>query len=306
MNELNRTNSKSLLALVGSMVIFGTVGIFSRYIPLPSSALALARALIGAVFLALLMIATGKKPNFAVIKKNLVQLIISGACLGANWILFFSACRKTTVASATLSYYLAPTLVVLIAAFVFREGLTVKKIVCSATAFFGMVLVSGVVGGGADGVNAVGILLGLGAAMLYASVVIFNKMMRDIDAYSKTLAQFAVAALTLLPYVLFAERNPELSLDGTSVIMLAVIGIVHTGIAYALYFGAAPTLSATAVAIYSYTDPIVAVVLSAIVLKENMSALAVVGAALIVISSLVIESNISLKNVNKGRDNNEN
>jgi drug/metabolite transporter (DMT)-like permease len=130
--------------------------------------------------------------------------------------------------------------------------------------------------------------------------------MRGIDAYSKTLAQFIAAALTLLPYVLLTERNTEISLDARSVIMLIVIGVLHTGIAYALYFGAAPHLSLATVAIYSYTDPIIAVVLSAIVLKEKIGALGVIGAILIVLSSLAIESNITLKNVNKGRENNEN
>lgn len=303
---MNKSNGKSLAALVCSMAIFGTVGIFSRYIPFSSSMLALSRAVIGAIFLAVLMAATGKMPDLALIKKNLLLLIISGVCLGANWILFFSACRKTTVASATLSYYLAPTLVVLIAAFVFREGLDRKKIVCSAAAFFGMVLVSGIIGGGVEGISAAGILLGLGAAGLYASVVIFNKLMRGIDAYSKTLAQFIAAALTLLPYVLLTERNTEISLDARSVIMLIVIGVLHTGIAYALYFGAAPNLSLATVAIYSYTDPIIALVLSAIVLKEKIGVAGVIGAILIVLSSLAIESDITLKNVNKGRENNEN
>ena len=93
--------------LVLSMLIFGTIGLFRRYIPLPSGLLAMARGLIGTLFLVLAMALRRQRPSGAAIRKNLPLLILSGAMIGFNWILLFEAYNHTTVALATLCYYMA-------------------------------------------------------------------------------------------------------------------------------------------------------------------------------------------------------
>ena len=180
---------KPLLCL--SMVIFGTVGIFSKLIPLSSSLIALARALIGLVFLCVLMLISGKKPALSLIKKHLPALVASGALLGVNWALFFEACKITTVSSATLAYYLAPVFMTVLGAILFKEKIGVKKAICIAVAVIGMALVSGVFGS-AEGVNAVGILFGTAAAVLYAVIVILNKTLGEVPSLEKTSFQFSV------------------------------------------------------------------------------------------------------------------
>ena len=89
-----------------SMLIFGTIGIFVEMIPLPSSVIALARSGIGAALLALVMLAAKKPLHRDAIRQNLKFLLPSGAALGFNWILLFEAYRYTTVAVATLCYYM--------------------------------------------------------------------------------------------------------------------------------------------------------------------------------------------------------
>lgn len=273
---------KSRIALMGAMCIFGTVGILRRYIDLPSSVIALVRGAVGVVFLLCLTAIMGKKTDRAAIRKNLGILLLSGAFIGFNWILLFEAYCYTSVATATLSYYMAPILVVLASPIVLKERLTGKKLACVGVALVGMVLVSGVVQTGFSGLSELkGVALGLGAAVLYASVVLLNKKLGEISAYDKTIVQLAAAAVVLLPYTLLTEDMSALHVDTLGLVLLLVAGVVHTGAAYALYFGSMKDLPAQTVALYSYIDPILAVVLSAVFLREPMTIGGMVGAVMI-------------------------
>ena len=276
--------------LISSMCIFSTIGIVRKYIPLASSIVALARAVIGAVFL-LVVIAFRKNPvRMPAGRKNMILLLVSGFALGMNWILLFESYNYTTVATATLCYYLAPILVILASPLVLDEKLTLRKAICAAAALVGMVLVSGVTDGDVGGLQDwKGILFGLGAAMLYACVVLLNRKIDPMDAFDKTFAQLAIAAVTLLPYVFLTEELSALQIAPDGWILLAVAGIVHTGIAYSLYFKSISYLPAQTSALLSYIDPIFAVLLSVLVLKETMSIAAFIGAAMILGAAIVSE-----------------
>jgi len=166
----------SRLSLIFAMIIFGTIGLLRKYIDLPSSIIALARAVIGTGFLLALLLIQKQRPDLGAIRKNLPALLLSGAVLGFNWILLFEAYLYTTVAAATLCYYMAPTLVILASAVLFREKLTWKRLLCVLVALAGIVLVSGILDTGFGGTAELkGIALGLGAAALYAAVVLLNK-----------------------------------------------------------------------------------------------------------------------------------
>ncbi len=285
-----KESAKNRLILLVTMCIFGTIGIFRRFIPLPSGAVACVRALVGLLTLVLVMLVRRQRPDFAAIRKNLGYLLCSGAFLGFNWVLLFEAYKYTTVATATLCYYMAPLLLVLLAPLFLGERLTPKKLICAAVALLGMALVSGVLGEGIGDPSALlGIGLGLAAAVLYACIVIMNKKMTDIGAMDKTVVQFAVSTLVLVPYVLLAEDVFSCSLSLGELALLLVLGVVHTGIAYALYFGVIKRLPAATVALYSYADPIVAVLLSALFLKEPMTLLGGIGAVLILSAAVVSE-----------------
>ncbi len=280
----------ALLPLIGAMGIFGTIGIFVRYIPLPSGFIALSRGIIGAVFLLLVMLVTRKGVNKEAIRKNLPLLLISGGCIGLNWVLLFESYRFTTVATATLCYYMAPLFVVMASPLLLKEKLTFKKTMCVLVALVGMVFVSGVLQTGIHSFAELrGILLGLGAALLYASVVLMNTKIKNIGAYDKTVVQLAAAATVMIPYCLLAERGTSFAISPTAWILLIVVGVVHTGIAYALYFGAMQSIPAQTTAIFSYTDPIIAVILSATVLKEPFTVYTAVGAVLVLGAALISE-----------------
>ena len=270
--------------LLSSMAIFGTVGIFVNYIPLPSAQIAFCRAVLGFVFLLTVMGIAGKKPAWAGLRRNLPLLLLSGAALGGNWILLFEAYRHTGVPTSTACYYLAPMFLVL-AAPLWKERLTARKLCCVGVAFIGMVLVSGVLKSTAQ---LPGILLAIGAAVLYACVMGLNKQLADLPAHDKTLVQLAVAALAILPYMLLSGPV-EFPAEPMVLVLLGVVGIIHTGLAYWLYFGSVKALPTQTVAIFSYLDPAIAIVLSAVLLQQIPDLTGIAGCVLILGSALYCE-----------------
>ena len=282
------------IKIITAMVTFGTIGVFVRYIPLPSSIIALVRGVLATIFLLAVMAAVKRRPDGTAIRRNLALLVISGGLIGFNWILLFEAYNYTSVAVATLCYYLAPVFVIIASPFVLGEKLTLRKTLCVAAALAGMVLVSGVIQnyvsvGNIEDLSLTGVILGIGAGALYATIILMNKKLKDISSYDTTVVQLAAASIILVPYCLLTVDVGLLAVTPVSVVLMCIVGIVHTGIAYVLYFGSIKELPAQTVAIFSYIDPILAILLSALLLKENMDMLSILGALLILGSTFVSE-----------------
>lgn len=277
--------------LTVSVIIFGTIGIFRRNIDLDSGILAMLRGYIGSISLLIIMAVTGKGLNKEALRKNGKLLVISGAMIGLNWMLLFEAYNYTTVAVATVCYYMAPVFVLMASPFVFKRKEALNKRVrdglCIIIAFVGMVLVSGLSRGpGTSDIK--GVILGLLAALLYAAVVTVNQFIKNIPAYDKTIGQLFVAATVLLPYVILTGgiRGIGDMTPFTSILVL-IVGVVNTGLAYALYFGSMDALSEKTVALLGYIDPIVAIILSAILLFEPMPPMQIAGTVLVLAATLV-------------------
>ena len=282
--------SAARIKLLTSMCIWGSIGLFVRNIPLPSSVIANCRGVIGLLFLLLVMGLKHLRFQGEAIRRNALYLGLSGLMLGFNWILLFEAYRFTTIAAATLCYYLAPMIVVALSPIVFGESLNGRKLLCVLAALGGMVLVSGVAEGGLPDISQVrGVLLGLAAAGLYAAIVICNKKLSGIGGTERTAIQLGISALVLLPYNLLTVQADFAALSGMALLLLLVVGVVHTGICYYLYFGCMEDLPSQTVAILAYVDPVVAVLLSALVLKEPMTVGMWLGAFLIIGAAILLE-----------------
>ncbi len=269
-----------------SMTIFGTISLFVRYLPLASGEIALFRSVIAALSIGLIFLFKKQKIRFRLRKEQMVLLFFSGLSLGINWILLFEAYRYTTVSTATLCYYFAPILVTFFSVFLFREKISKLQILCFLMSAAGLILITGV----SDfQTNGAGILLGLGAAVFYASTVLLNKLIRDVTGLQRTFFQFIAAVLILTPYVMFSGGFHVFSLDGKGWIALLVLGLVHTGLAYCLYFAALTDLPGQQIAVLSYMDPLIAVLISVFFLSEPMTATQMAGGAGILIFSLLNE-----------------
>ena len=271
---------KARFEIVFSMAAFGTIAVFVRNIGLPSGEVALYRAVIAALALFLWQLCTRQTVRWQDVKKELPLLFVSGAAMSVNWILLFEAYKYTTVAMATLSYYFAPVIVTVASTVLFREGLTAKQISCFVMSTLGLVMVIGVSGGGGSH-DLLGILLGLGAAVFYAAVVLINKGIRRVSGLNRTFMQFLAAILVMTPYISMTGGSHLAGLDMTGAVNQMVVGVFHTGICYCMYFSSLRYLKGQEASILSYIDPVVAVILSVAVLHEPVSPLQAAGGFMI-------------------------
>lgn len=274
-------NNRSTWMLMVSMFIFGTLSPFVRNISVTSGELALYRAILAALCIGGYLIVSRQTIDFKSIRKELLLLLLSGGAMGFNWILLFEAYKYTTVSVATLSYYFAPVIVTAACPTLFREKLTVKQIICFVMSTIGLILITVTGDMTAGGRDLVGIAFGLGAAVLYASVVLLNKFIKNVTGIHRTFLQFLAAILVLVPYVACAGGVTLGGMNLTGWVCLLVVGIIHTGITYCLYFSSLRDLPGQKAAILSYIDPLVAVIISVTVLGEAIGPLQILGGGLI-------------------------
>ena len=280
--------NKQKLLFALAMLIFGSIGLFVRTLPFTSSQIALARGLIGSAFLFVSSFIFKKGLSYKRIRNNLKVLLPLGIMLGFNWILLFQAYRYTSIANATVSYYCAPVIVMLLTPVLFKEPLTRTNVLCIFAAMAGMVCISGA-GGALDRQNLIGIAYGFGGAVFYAAIVLTNKFLKDISDFESAFTQLFIAALALLPYVLLTDGIPLAGASAGAVLLLILVGVVHTGFSYLLYFASLPRLDSRTIATFSYIDPISAILLSSLFLAEPMTLVQAAGAVLILGATLVNE-----------------
>lgn len=273
-----RINAKIMLSI--SMAIFGTLGIFTRNIAIRSGELALYRAILAAALIFVYLIFTKQKIDFRSIKKELLLLLLSGIAMGINWILLFEAYKYTTISAATLSYYFAPVIVTVVCPILFKEKLSGKQIICFLMSTLGLVLITGI-GDLRNGNDFIGILFGLGAALFYAAVILLNKFIKNVEGIHRTFLQFLSAIVILIPYVIITSGVTLENLNLTGWVNLLIVGFIHTGVTYCMYFSSLKELPGQKAAILSYIDPLVAVLISVAILGETMTIWQVIGGILI-------------------------
>lgn len=273
--------NKSTCMYILSMAVFGSLGPFVRNIAVSSGELALYRAMMGAALIGGYLLVKKQYPFSAGMRREVFLLLLSGAAMGVNWILLFEAYRYTTVSTATLCYYFAPVIVTALSPVLFRERLTPRQILCFLMATLGLALITGFESPGTGGASLAGILLGLGAAVFYAAVILLNKYIQNTAGIQRTFLQFLAAIVTLVPYVAVSGGVTLSRLDGTGWLCLLTVGIVHTGITYCLYFSSLKAMPGQRAAILSYIDPLVAVLVSVTLLKEPLTWQQALGGGLI-------------------------
>lgn len=276
-----KKNSGAKIMLSVSMAIFGTLGLFTRNIAVSSGELALYRAILAAGLILIYLAVTKQKIDFSMIQKEIPLLLLSGIAMGINWILLFQSYKYTTISIATLSYYFAPVIVTIVCPFLFHEKLTRKQILCFCMSTVGLILIIGVGNLGQGGNDLLGIFFGLGAAAFYATVILLNKFIKNVAGIHRTLLQFFAAILILIPYVAVTGGTHLGALTGLGWACLLTVGLIHTGITYCMYFSALKELAGQEAAILSYIDPLVAVLVSTVILGEKMTFLQLLGGVFI-------------------------
>jgi drug/metabolite transporter (DMT)-like permease len=288
---------KSKIQFILSMMIFGTIGLIVRYIDLSSSERALLSSFLGCLFLLLVFFMIKKKISWNLIKSNALFLILSGIALGGNWIFLYQSYDHTTIANATLGYYFAPVFVMILSPFVLREQLSIKKMVCIGVAIISMLMIVG------EGLNAsrsddiLGLFFGLIAAAFYAALLLLNKFIKDMDKLELTIIQLGTTTLLLMPYVFLTSGFGIFEVSSSSIPFILILGIINTGIGFWLFFSGMEKLKGQSIAMLSYVDPFVAILISAIILQEQMTIVQILGGVLLLGSTFVSE--IRLVNFSK-------
>lgn len=281
---MNRTKFVYII----TMLLFGSIGLFVKGIPLSSGQIALSRGFIGSLCLLIAGFLLKQRPSWKVIRPNLIKLVLSGAAIGFNWIFLFEAYQYTTIATATICYYFAPVIVIMMGPLILKERTNIIRISCILIALGGMiVLVGDGLGGGRN--DLLGIIFGLMAAVLYAGVVITNKFIKGLSGLETTLIQISSATVVLLPYILLTEKLQFHLLNGGSIILVLLMGMVHTGLSYLMYFTTLRKLSTQTAAVFSYIDPISAILFSAILLQEPLTLHQILGGFMVLGSTFLSE-----------------
>ena len=281
--------NKSRLQLIFTMLLFGTIGTLSRFINMPSSLICLGRAFFGVIMILILLAIHREKPDSEAIRRNKWWLLLSSTLMCCNWICQFEAFKYTTIATSTLCYYMQPVFYIVAGAIVLHEKLTAKKLACVAVAFFGMILVSGVLQTGLHVSELKGVIFGVAGGFFYAMVVLINKYMKDISPVNTTIVQMILVSVIMMPYSAATGAFSAVSLTATGIICLLALGLLHTGIGYIIYFDAVNKLPAQTVGILSYIDPVEAVLLSAFFLREPVTVYTIFGAVMILGAAAVSE-----------------
>lgn len=271
--------ARARLGLIVSASVFGTLGPFVRRIEVASAELALYRAVLAAVFLLLFFLVRRKRLRLREIRKAL-WLLLSGAAMGFNSMLLFESYKYTSISLATLSYYIAPVIVTALCPLLFHEKMTRTQVLCFLMSTLGVALIigsGGLQGGGSD---LRGIVCALGAAVFYAAVILLNKYIHGVTGLERTFVQLLAAVVVLAPYVgLTSGFHPEV-LSATGWVNLLIVGFVHTGVTYCIYFSAIRTLPGQESSLLSYLDPIVSVLISVLLLGEPLAPIQIAGMVL--------------------------
>lgn len=280
---------KSNIQFILSMIIFGTIGLVVRYIDLSSSERALLSSFIGCLFLTLLFFIMKKKIAWNLVKSNAVILLLSGIALGGNWVFLYQSYDHTTIANATLGYYFAPVFVMLLTPFVLQEQLSIKRVVCICVAILGLVLIVGEGISTSNTEDILGLSYGLIAAAFYAALLLFNKFIKAMGKLELTIIQLGITALLLMPYVFLTSGFRIFEVSSSSIPFILILGIVNTGIGFWLFFSGMENLKGQSIAMLSYVDPFVAILISAIILREQMTLVQMLGGVLLLTSTFVSE-----------------
>jgi len=278
---------KLLLAII--MIGFGSIGLFVKSVPFTSGQIALARGAIGSLFIFLYTLVSKQKLSWTRIRPNLYLLILLGTLIGINWILLFQAYHYTTIPNATVLYYLAPVIMVILANRFLNEKLNAVRIISILAALIGMVCIVGIDLSAVSVADLTGFSFALGAAVLYALVITLNKFLKNISGIESTFVQLLFAAISLFPYVMMTDGFSLTGVSSAAIGLILFVGIFHTGISYTIYFTVVRKISNQTVAAYSYIDPVSAILMSTLFFHESLTPLQILGGVLILGATMVSE-----------------
>ena len=266
------------MKLVFVMIIWGSLGVFTKSIPLSALNLAFLRALIALPVLFLIM--RWKKPG-RVKFRILLPYLVSGVLLGFGWLTLFYGFKHTSISSAVIIYNMCPVYVMILAPLILKETISRIQIAVIALSFLGLCLIVG--HNLSEGCGYLGLGLSAVSGMIYAAIVLINRsIIIRADDQTATFVQILAAMLVLLPFVAMDGRIAMVAdLDARAVLFILLLGVLHTGIAYTLFFSVYQYLKSVEIVSFSFLEPFFGILFSVLITGERLALPQVIGGALI-------------------------
>lgn len=269
-----------------SLLLFGSNGIIASYISLSSYEIVFFRSLIGSLLLIALFKLAGNKFALTQNKRHLFYLTLSGAAMGASWMFLYEAYQQIGVGIATLAIYCGPVIVMVLSPFLFKEKLTLPKVIGFATVLWGIFFIN--IQAIQDGKTTWGLICGGMSAVMYAIMVIFNKKAISITGMKNATIQLTTAFFTVAIFIVL-RQGLVIDVSPSDWLPILILGLLNTGIGCYLYFSAISGLPVQSVAILGYLEPLSAVVFSTVFLKEILHPIQILGGVLIIGGALFAE-----------------
>lgn len=274
------------IKLVFVMIIWGSLGVFTRSIPLSALSLAFLRALIALPVLFTIMKIKKAEP---VKLRQLIPYIISGILLGLGWLTLFYGYKHTSISSAVIIYNMCPVYVTILAPLVLKEAISKFQTAVIFASFYGLFLIVG--NNLSEGYGTMGLALSAVSGMLYAAIVMINRSIKiRVENHTATFVQILAAMLTLLPFVLIdGNIDTVVHLDLLAAVYTVLLGILHTGVAYTLFFSVYAHMKSVEIVTYSYLEPLFGILFSVIFIGEKLTPPQIIGGLLILGSTYLGE-----------------
>lgn len=280
---------RGYVAIIASMLIWGSVGVFARKAGQEPLVTVTVRLLFGSLTLGLIVAMQGGLRSLLPADwRRRGLMVLSGLALALNWLFFFKAMDVTTVSNAVLSYYAAPVMVALASPFLLKERLEGRTLVATALAFGGIVVMLYNPGQGLGATDLKGVGFGLLAACFYALVTIIARWLADVSAARLVLVQCVTAALVTTPAVLWSGGPAALAMPLGALGLLAVVGMVHTALALFLYFWGLGSVKVQHVGVLAYLDPVSALLFAYLFLGEVPTPASLLGGAMVLGGSALL------------------
>lgn len=282
-NFLTQTRTGYLKIIVAA-IIWGSLGIFVRHIPLSAPTAVFYRLLFSFIAVSLI-ISFRHRPEELKVKKSRALLICCGVGITINWVLFFYALKLTTIANAVFLTYTAPIFIALFASLILKERLERATFISIAISMAGIFLITSPVGTILKSKHLIGALCALGSAVTYGLLVTCSKIiMRNVSVLTLIFYENGIGVMLLFPFAAF----DKLPLTSVTWLLLIILGVIHTTLAAFLYLNGLKQVKAQHAGVLAYVDPLSAVIFALIFLGELPTFLVMVGGLLIILAGLNI------------------
>ncbi|HEY5852173.1 MAG TPA: DMT family transporter [Lysobacter sp.] len=268
--------------MTAAMAILGTIGWFVVASGVPALGVVFWRCALGAITLLVICLGLGHLRSLPS-RRVLMLAALGGVAIVLNWLLLFASYSRASISMATAVYNTQPFMLVLFGALFLSERLTATKVVWLMVAFGGLLLVVQATPGAdvVDGQYLSGIAMALAAAFFWAVAAILAKKLTGTPPHLIALIHVLVGTAMLAPFQ-FAIGFPA---GARTWSLLAVVGVVHTGLVYILLYSAIQKLPTHLQASLSFVYPVVAIVVDRIAFDRHLELLQIIGGLAILVAA---------------------